>query len=145
MKWALYRLLADPKSQLKHLYVAIESLRNFFDMIQKHLKDFLLVSLDFQPPVADTSEIREFWAALGMEPDVVETLCELQPSWDSEKEVLFLSSEWDGRPDVFEDLTGVMFYAFRFKKFPDSRWMTLGAASRTLIASTALGLLGLVK
>ena len=47
-------------------------------------------------------------------------------------------------PDLFEKLSGVLLFLWKFTKFADSRWCTVGVACRSLAAGLLTGVESLV-
>ena len=71
------------------------------------------------------------------------------------EQLVILGRHWDGRHlcvsdihqgsiDLAERIFGVILSIFRFKKFTDSRWLTIGDSARTLLAALFVGLRPLV-
>ena len=67
----------------------------------------------------------------------------MQVKWDGES--LWVAEEHRGDEDLFQKISVCMLSVFKFKKFTDSRWITLGECCRSLVASVSLGMQGLVK
>eukprot|EP00969_Alexandrium_andersonii_P020568 899122-Alexandrium_andersonii.AAC.1 len=55
-----------------------------------------------------------------------------------------VNSAWKDRQDLDVTLSRAVLYLFKFRKFVDSRWCTVGPACRTLCCALAVGLDGLV-
>ena len=73
----------------------------------------------------------------------MELATDLQIWWDGHR--LLVSAKYEDEPTLHEKVTGLLLTVFRFKKFTDSRWCTLGDSSRTLVASLSLGLDALIE
>lgn len=142
LKWGVKEMMDDPEALLKDLYVVMEACRNGYAAIHDHLRVWLLSVVRFKETRFRRQDSAEYWQALGVDPDMVEELCQLNPVWlDGE---LCVSPEAQEQDCVMERLTGVMLYLFRFRKFTESRWTTLGAASRGLVCAMSVGLVGLM-
>ena len=84
------------------------------------------------------------WDALDVAPDVAEVLAEqLQLRWEDGK--LVVSNHWQERVDMITMICDCLSDIFRFKKWTESRWLTVGASSRTMTAGCILGLSDLVS
>ena len=55
-----------------------------------------------------------------------------------------IHSKFKGDPKFMDKLTGLLLAIFRFRKFTESRWTSIGESSRTLVASVSVRLTGLV-
>ena len=143
LKWSVAGLLTDASAGLKDLFIVVASLKNSFDLLVNHMPAFLREKVAFQTAPCDHSEVSEFWCAMGVEPDVLEVLCDLQPVWQDG--TLWISNKHRDSPNLMEQLSGVMLYLFRFRKFSESRWTTIGESARVLVGSLAIGLEGLVR
>ena len=143
LKWGL-AWLQTSEDLTKKLHIAIASLRNGYDLLLKHLLNFVLEYLqlvddDFE--VANSLET--YWACLGVEPEVASDLSRLGLRWHQGKLLLFRSAA--STHGFMDSIRAALLSVFRFKSFTDSRWVTVGEACRSLVASLSLGLMGLVQ
>lgn len=142
LKWGLAGLECGDEVT-KKLHIVVESLRNGYDLLQTYLPKFLTQSLTL---VADDGATpghsEEFWASMCVEPAVLQDLVELGLRWRKGRLQIYESAA--SKPDFVEKVTACMLSVFRFKRFTDSRWCTIGDSCRSLFASLALGLSGLV-
>jgi hypothetical protein len=143
LKWSLHWLAPNPTDILHQLHVAMQSLRNGYDLVHGHLGRFVSQHLSFDPEPHNKLLVYRYWTALGVEVDAAEILSELNLRWDGSR--LQVSALHQGADDLFEKLTMTMLVVFKFKKFTASRWVTIGESSRALVAALGLGLAGLVK
>ena len=116
---------------LKGLFVAIESVRNGFSLLCAHLRPFIARRLVFVDTWRDLAVSWQYWVALGVDLDVAYIFVRLNLAWDGE--VLAVSSEYDGDAQLVETLGSSMMCVFRFMKFTDSRWLTIGDSCRGLL------------
>ena len=80
LKWGLSSL--SDGSTLEDLHILIESIRNSFAALREHIPQFLHRRLRFHDPhQAGTDADRMVWALLGLEPQWVEEVVSLNPSW----------------------------------------------------------------
>ncbi len=81
LKWGLAWLDVG-EDATKRLHIAIESLRNGYDLLLKHLPTFLMDHLHPVDSEGGPSALRyEFWVSLGVEPSIAEELTELGLLW----------------------------------------------------------------
>lgn len=141
LKWGLAWMECGEET-IKKLHIAVESLRNSYNLLVKYLPKFLMSTLTI---VQDSSlaNPEEFWVALGMEPVVVQELVELGLCWRDGRLQAFRSAA-EGK-DFMGRVTACILSVFRFKRFTDSRWCSMGDSCRTLLAAFALGLPALVQ
>lgn len=83
-------------------------------------------------------DVSEYWRSLAVDADLVETLTDLNLVWRNG--ALFVSSACQGDPDCLEQVSGAVLYLFRFRRFTESRWATVGEASRGLVGALSVGL-----
>lgn len=144
LKWSMY-LHCQKTSVLQDVYVVVESLRNCLDLLHGFLGGWLADHLHFvsEEDLDDVDALQEMWYALGVEPSVVEVLAgELRLRWKR------------GRLEVAapnlntESLIGKVSFAllsiWHFRKFSESRWVTIGSSCRSLAAGLLTGLESLV-
>ena len=93
--------------------------------------------LAFGPP-EDEDSVRQFWQALGVQPDWLDTLVEVDPRWDGTK--IVINASLQNRSDALEATVAVILYLWRWQQFSESRWCTIGASCRALIVSVVAGL-----
>jgi hypothetical protein len=81
---------------------------------------------------------------LGVDPERIETLaCTLRLQWRDWK--LRVAASCVELPDVMDTVTSTLLALWQFKKFSDSRWITVGCSCRTLVAGLLAGLDSLVS
>ena len=80
--------------------------------------------------------------SLHVDPDVAQYLVDLGLWWRGGK--LQVKRSAVARDDFMDTIKMCMLSVFRFQRFTDSRWITIGESCRSLVASLALGLSGLV-
>ena len=142
LKWGLAGLDCGEEVH-KKLYIVVESLRNYYDLLQRYLLAFLTQSLTLVEDVAHRGFSQEFWASLCVEPVVLQDLVELGLRWCDGRLQVYESAA--SSPDFMEKVTASILSVFRFKKFTDSRWCTIGESCRSIVAGLAIGLQGLVQ
>ena len=141
LKWGLASLDCG-EEVTKKLHIVIESLRNGYDLLQKALPGFLTQSLSLVDEASSPGYSEEFWASLCIEPVVLQDLVELGLRWSAGRLQIYESAA--SGSDFMEKLTACMMSVFRFQRFTDSRWCTIGESCRSLVAGLAIGLEGLV-
>lgn len=120
------------------MYVVVESVRNGYALLHSHLVGFVRGSISFEEPMSDPQDSYHFWTSLGVDSEVAETLSDLNLHWCGNR--LCVSRSHENEPDIIKTICGCMLSVFRFRKFTDSRWLTLGDSCRGLVASLCLGL-----
>ena len=65
---------------------------------------------------------------------------ELGICWDAASKSLNVSAQFRNDLDVVDRVTVILLHIFEFRKFSDSRWLSLGSSMRTLVASMVFGL-----
>lgn len=142
LKWASKPHFSE--ADLKDAYIAIESLRNTFMSLHKVLPDFLVTVVVFVEPPANRDGIYEFWQVLGVaDEEMLVEIVEINPWWDGER--LQVSNVLELASDKVERLSAVILYILKFRSFTGSRFLGLGPSARTVAASMAMGLQGLVQ
>lgn len=127
---------------LKDMHIICESLRNSFSILHGHLYSFLRSSLMFDHTLVDAEAVCKFWQCLGVPADMLELFVEVNPWF--EDGTLWVSGSLEGMPDLLDKVSGVIVFAWRWRRFVDSRWCSIGASSRSVVASLVLGLESIV-
>jgi hypothetical protein len=130
--------------QLKDTHILIKSLRNGFSDLHLHMGRWLMQHVRWVPRSAETEEeLEQYWAMLGMEPDVAQGL--------AERRVLFSNGYlevWDACKEdasVVPFLSATLLMALQLRSFSEGRFLTMSSVMRNLIAAVSLGLQSLVE
>ena len=141
LKWAMPENVTE--DLLRGLHISIESLRNSFSLLEGHLYTFLQQHLAFRGAPHDEEAATQFWAALSVEADVLQQFAEIHPQWDGEH--LWVASHLLDVADSITTVCWLLLKVFRWQRFTETRFLSLGNSSRALVASLACGLDGLVS
>ena len=141
LKWAMFGAQASPEV-CKRLHIVVESLRNSFDILHGELPRFVRDHLHFckswDAPTHNTW--RTLWAWLGVSAGTRSELERLQLRWDEEAQVLCVAQELENSEELTDLITSAMLSVFRFAVFTLSRWLSVGASCKNLVAAALLGL-----
>ena len=144
LEWGMAGLLPDTdmSSLTTDLWAVIESLRNSYDQLHRHLAHFVHSKLSISDAPTDRQEHYAYWIALGVESEVADHLADLRVRWTGAGQLVVPNEALiEGWQTI---LTDCMLSVFQFKQFTHSRWTTVGQSCRTLAAALSLGLQGLV-
>ena len=138
LKWAL-RGIGSEVEVIKRLHVSIAALRNAYDLLYASLTDFLSQTLYFvDGDVSLRGPLYRFWIGLGLESGVADLAADLQLLWRSDR--LEVTNARRNDAQLTETVSRIMLTVCKFKSFTDSRWLTVGDSSKSLVASLCLGL-----
>ena len=143
-KWSMWEDFNN-KDQVRDVYIVIESLRRSADLISSHLYAWLYSKLK---ATADRGEVwveqrRTLWQTLGIDAETVELMaCELQLWWEDGALWFLRGAFEDG--DVIDAVASALMAVWRFVKFSESRWLTVGTSARTVIAAVLTGIEDLI-
>ena len=126
-----------------NLHVCIESLRNSFSFLQQHLWSFLQRHLRIRSEAHSEEVAHSLWSALGVEAPMLSLFTEVHPVW--QEGALHVGQTLSQEPDVMNVVSHAILYLFRWRKFTESRFTSLGTATRALMASVVAGLPALVE
>ena len=145
LKWSLRSHISDLQL-MKDIYIGIRSLREAYNYIVEHLCPWLLKSVAFTDPayLPDDEVLRASWACLHTDPVLIEILVDLKLTWDPEAGLLRVATKWAKSPELMETLSDALLCLWEFKAFSESRWITVGSSTRTLVAGLLTGLKALV-
>ena len=119
----------------------LESLRNGFGELVRHVGPWIAKRLIFKD--WHTPFVAELWTTLELDQDVVELLVALQLRWEDGH--LACAKAYEACDDVVQQVTMCLLRCWRFKKFSDSRWVSIGTSCRCMLSALALGLADLVE
>ena len=143
LKWGLKLICADQADVHKKLYIVVSSYRNSFDLLFRYLPDWAALKLHFQERIVDEATHYQFWLDMGVECIVAEQIAELGLGWESGRLVVDIAHR--GKDFVMSQVLHVLKSLLKFKKFSDSRWVTMGISSGAVSLCHVVGLGELVK
>jgi len=144
LKWSLF-FYCQQTDVLKDVFVVIESLRNCLDLLHGYLGAWLAEHLHFveEEELDSVDSLQDLWLALGVAPPVVEVLAEeLRLRWRDGR--LEVAAPCRGTEDLVGKVSFALLSLWRFEKFSESRWVTVGASCRSLVAGLLTGLPSLI-
>ena len=117
------------------LYIVIESLRNSYELLHRVAPSFVAKHLRFSAAHLDGDSLRQLWNALSVDPEASVQLCELELRWSFEDRRLYVHEAWRGSEGLEQKVVALLTSVFRFEKYASSRFMSVGASSRTVAAA----------
>ena len=138
-RWALPGFF-NCEDLAKAVYIGIESIRNSFDLVRLYIGSWVADVMRVVDPLSDVevANLRRLWAILDLPEETVSLLAEvLQLRFIGG--ALYVTSSVETEDLVGLIITG-LFAVFKFRKFSDSRWLTIGPSARTMVAAQLLGL-----
>ena len=124
----------------KDLYVSVESCRNTFAQLYSFLILFFTQYLSFDRVVDETME-QYWWTMMGIPTTWIEDYILVAPRWLDN--TLHVRSGLQNTTDGLENISAVFIHCMQWKRFTETRWLTVGASCRRLMCSIAMGLDGL--
>ena len=125
------------------LYIAVESLRNSFAHLHGNLYTCLRKRVSFDRTGFRNKDEAKLWRFLGVAAIWISDFVFAAPWGD--REVLHVREEVGRLLDPYDVISSIWMYAMRWKKFSESRWMTLGSSARNVLRSIVLGVDGLMR
>ena len=134
VKWSIWRF-TEGKAARKCVS-ACESLRNAYDLLILKVSPWLAQVICFEDWEFQESNI--LWTMLNIEAEWVDMLVQLQVRYESG--FLKVASAFSDREDTPQIIITCLVKLWKFRRFSESRWLTLGDACRALNASEIGGL-----
>ena len=146
LQWGLKAVLEDMQKTTKSLHIVIESLRNSYGLLQLRLPLFLSDSLALDDGADyDSQALYHQWVNLGCDSHIAELLGELHLRWEPARNRLLVAAKHSSDLALVEKISFVLLSVMKFKRFSDSRWLTIGESCRSLLCALLLGLHRLVE
>lgn len=136
VRWATDFLITTPDTT-RDLHILVDSLRNGYHDLIEGLRVFVGERLSFRVERADPQEVYMFWCCLGLDSEMCDILTDLDVWYEHGR--LWVNAVHKNSPDLVERLWGCLVFVFKWRALADSRWLTVGAAVRSLVASLAVG------
>jgi hypothetical protein len=137
LKWGLSAVLVDGLND--EVTMAIRSLRNSSKEFFKIIDKFLYHRMRYHP-TTDELQRAEFWTALGVDANILDELLLVDPRWDVQNQILYVSSALQDDSDCMNRVASLLTYFIRWREFSATRWAGVGPSHRHLLASIAIGI-----
>ena len=141
LKWGLWRSWNDG-TVLKDVYVAIESLRRSYNILYERMAPWLQRVVYFTDEAEDVATLSQLWAALGVDPEFIEDIAGLGLLWRGGR--LLVRRAHQHNAELFDTLSTCLLELWKFTRFSESRWCTVGASCRVLASALLTGVDDLV-
>ena len=147
-RWSLFWRFKD-LDLMRDTYISIESLRNSMGLLSTHAAEWAASRLKFVPSAsADECDVRRcVWDALSVDMDTADLLAHtLQLVFKDG--CLCVAETCSDMPDFIGTLTATLLSVWRFVRWSESRFLTVGSSSRNIVASLLVGiddLVGFIK
>lgn len=142
LKRGLFNAFQDAEL-LKDIYISIESLRNSYGLLHDNLAAWVQETLAFVEEPEPADNLQQLYTAMGVEPEWVATISEMGLLFRNGR--LEVSAAQMNKPTLFDDLCTCLLYLWRFVRFSDSRWCTVGLSCRVLTVALLTGVSSLVE
>lgn len=141
LRWGIFRHLQS-KQTVRDAYIGIESLRNGYDVIIKNLRGWIERHLHYEDSAMDLADRSAMWNMLGLEGEWLDIILDLQLRFEGDH--LKVGLQHQGDPDLLNRIEVSILHLFKYRRFTDSRWVTLGSTGRSAVASMIVGVSSLV-
>lgn len=135
LKWSILEHTQDPQA-LRGLFICIEALKNAFSLLMKNVRPWLCSVVVFGG--MSRFPHRQLWQLLGLDPNIAEIAESLELRFESGQ--LHIATKWEQDSTVWETIELVLLHIWSFKKYSDSRWLSVGPSCRALMAAQVVGM-----
>jgi hypothetical protein len=139
LKWPLKEYVENPKI-MKDMWAIIETCRTCYATLMDYKSLWVASRLVFRDWTFENAY--RLWTMLGIESQHCEALVEMQIRYENGS--ICVAEHCHTDPDIVEKVCNLMSVVFVFRKWTDSRWVTMGDTTRTFLGSLFLGIDGLV-
>ena len=138
-RWALPTRFTDTEL-LKRIWVCIASIRQSWDSVNRFLTAWIGDVVSFVVPmgVEERAAWEATWTTLKLGDELVGLLVQWEVRYVGGR--LLVSEARRSEANVVYDLHTIVLGVWRYRKYSDSRWLGLGAASCRLVAGQLLGI-----
>ena len=139
LKWGCRRQM--DRAVLKSAYICLESLRSGYAVLEASAPRWIASALDFHDWHIECVQL--LWTSLGLSGALLDSLIDLQIRFSGGQ--LLVAEVYRNEPNIDQHVYAVLLAVWRFETFTDSRWNTLGQASKSLLATAIVGIEPLVQ
>lgn len=127
---------------MRSMFITLESCRNAYDTLMRHIGGWLVEVLKYEDPVG--ADFQAVYFCLGVDDDEwMALMMEVQPRFSDGR--LLVSSSLKDREDTPGVVTMLLMKLLEFRRWSDSRWLSIGRSCRSLVLSLMLGLDNLIQ
>ena len=126
---------------MKQMWGVIEGLRTCYTTLMEYALPWVASCLCFRD--SDMTNAYHMWSMLCMDNDIAEELTVLQLRCLDGK--IFVAQEFENELGIVDRVVAVLKVCFRWRKWTDSRWLSIGDTSRSLLTSLIFGVAGLIQ
>jgi hypothetical protein len=141
IKWGLDEFTT--KQLLEDVHVVMGSLGQGNEHLHAQVDTFVVQSVSWEARDISSDCIRAFWAALDVEPALLDTFCSINPLWNGKS--LVCEVTWSEKLDALATIGMCVRYCLRFMDFSDTRWGKVGVVGRLFCRAWCVGLQRLYK
>ena len=142
-RWGMRDFMKD-RMLLRDCYVGVEALRHSLDLIAKHMAEWVGKRIEFVPDRPESVEQRRIlFASLDIDNETTDVLASVL-QYHFEDGAMHVTENIAGHPDLMDLITTALHSAFKFTTFTDSRFLSVGVSSRSVVAALVLGVRDLV-
>ena len=134
LKWACLEVNAN-KTVLRGLFVSIESVRNGFSLLMKNVRAWLYEVVEYEDQPLFPHQV--LWTLLAVDTNIAEIAEDLQLRYQGGK--LKVAEKWRGDAATYDSIELVLTHIWAFRKYSDSRWLSMGPSTRCLLAAQICG------
>lgn len=144
-KWALASRFEN-KDLLRDAYICVESLRNSWTTISRHVCEWIALRLSYADDwsVEQIDQRRTVWTSLSVDCETAEVLAETLHLRFADGR-LMVARSLQGQGDVVSTICAALLSTWRFRRWTESRFFSVGVSSRALVAGLLTGLEDLVQ
>ena len=144
LRWSVHPLLHG--EILKDCHIVLEALRNTSTTLMSCLPQHLATRCVARAaPELEEEVCRQFWSLLGVDATMLDLLVQVDPWFDGSLVRVNPGTLETGGEDPYLLCSQCALYLMRWRRFTESRFMSMGTASQGLLGSLAVGLTALVQ
>ena len=141
LRWGLSRYAKD--GALKDVFLFCEMLRDAFKYIHVIMISWLPLQIAFDRIDID-DELEAFvWRSVGVDADYIDEMVKVAPLWRNGS--LHCRKSLELCDDAVGLVAHMFSYIMRFRKFTETRWLTIGTSSRAVLRASVVGLRNLLQ
>jgi hypothetical protein len=118
-------------------HIVIASLLNASSALVNRIDQFLLSKVRFVTRRESPEDVRAWWTAMEVRPEMLDLFVACNPWWDGE--ALLVDARMEHDAHAFGTLSSMLLYCLRWCQWSNSRWCRAGRSGRFLLRSLAVG------
>jgi hypothetical protein len=143
IKWGISNWVTE--TILEDAHIVIASCRNSSEAIHNMVDYFIDAKMCFKSQADSVHLDKMYFELMGVPPQLIDALITIQPRWDMELQLLYVSIDLKRDPDYKVKVRDAILFFMTWRNWSETRWAAVGNSGRLFMLSIGVGLEHIVQ